>query len=188
MESPLAQKLNDDLKQSMRDKNELKTSTLRMLISNLKYAEMRKRSELFEAEVKKLPPPLNKDDEVYQARLKAVGDAVAAREIAFTDQDVLGVIAKEIKQRDDSISSYQAGKRPDLANKEAAEKTILESYMPAQLGSDEIRAVASKLIAEVGAKGLSDKGKVMGKLVAQLKGRADGKAINDIVTQLLSSM
>jgi uncharacterized protein len=181
MEPGLIQKLNDDLRQSMRDKNEIKTSTLRLLLSNIKYAQMKRVSEMFEAEAKKLPP----GDEAKKAELAA---SFANRQVAFSDQDVLGVIAKEIKQREDSITSYQAGKRQDLVDKESAEKAILESYMPAQLSPDEIRAAAAKLIAEVGAKGLSDKGKVMGRLVAQLKGKADGKAINDIVTQLLSSL
>ncbi len=181
MEAALIQKLNDDLRQAMRDKNEIKISTLRLLLSNIKYAQMKKVSEMFESEAKKLPP----GDEAKKNELAA---SFAHREVPFSDQDVLGVIAKEIKQRDDSIASYQAGKRQDLVDKESAEKAILESYMPAQLSQDEIRDAARKMIAEVGAKGMGDKGKVMGKLVALLKGKADGKAINDIVTQLLSSL
>jgi uncharacterized protein YqeY len=153
MEPILKQKLNDDLRQSMRDKAELKTSTLRLLLSAIKYAEI-------------------KPD----------------RQVTLTDPEILGVIAKEIKQREDSVAAYKAGNRQDLVDKESAEMAILKAYMPQQLTSEEITAEAKKTIAEVGAKSLSDKGKVMGKLVAQLKGRADGKAINDIVTQLLGSL
>jgi uncharacterized protein YqeY len=192
MDSAFVQKLENDLKQSMRDKNEVKTSTLRMLISNIRYAVDRKRGDLFETESKKIPRPPGKEDDpavvAYAAKLKELGAAIAAREIPFTDQDILGVIGKEIKQREDSISAYTAGKRQDLADKEAAEMAVLKSYMPQQMSADEVTAEAKKAISEMGAKGLGDKGRVMGKLIAQLKGKADGKAINDIVTQLLSSM
>jgi uncharacterized protein len=153
MEAILKQKLNDDLRQSMRDKTELRTSTLRLLLSAIKYAEI-------------------KPD----------------RQVTLTDLEILGVIAKEIKQREDSIAAYKAGNRQDLVEKESDEMAILKLYMPQQMTAEEIMAEAKKTIAEVGAKGLGEKGKVMGKLVAQLKGRADGKAINDIVTQLLSAV
>ena len=153
MEANLKQKLNDDLRQSMRDRNETRTMTLRLLLSAIKYAEI-------------------KPD----------------RQVILTDPEILGVIAREIKQREDSIAAYKAGNRQDLVDKESAEMAILKTYMPEQLTHDEVVVEAQKTIAEVGAKGPSDKGKVMGKIVAKLKGRADGKAINDIVTELLSKM
>ncbi len=165
LEANLLQKLNDDLKQSMREKNELKTSTIRLLISAIRYAEMKKQ----DAEFNKNP----------NADLK---------QITMSDADILGVIAKEIKQREDSIAAYSAGHRQDLVDKETAEMNILKTYMPQQMTQDEIRAEAQKMIAETGAKGHSDKGKVMGKLVAKLKGKADSKVINDVVTDLLSKM
>jgi len=149
----LKQKLNDDLRQSMRDRSELKTSTLRMLLSAIKYAEI-------------------KPD----------------KQVTLTDTEILGVIAKEIKQREDSIEAFKKGNRQDLADKEIAELNILKTYMPPQLTRDEIIAEANQAISEVGARGPGDKGKVMGKLVAKLKGRADGKIINEVVTDLLSRM
>jgi uncharacterized protein len=153
MEGNLKQKLNEDLKQSMRDRNELKTSTLRLLLSAIKYAEI-------------------KPD----------------RQVTLTDPEILGVIAKEIKQREDSIAAFKQGNRQDLADKESAEMAILKGYMPQQLTRDEIVVEAKAAVNEVGAKGPGDKGKVMGKLVAKLKGRADGKTINDVVTELLTKM
>ena len=166
MEANLKQKLNDDLKQSMRDKDALKTSTLRLLLSAIKYAEMKRQEADFD-------------------KKGAVGDP---EQYALNDTDVLGVIAKEVKQREDSIASYKAGNRQDLADKESAEMVILKYYLPQQLTREEIAAEAQQTISEVGAKGAADKGKVMGKLIAKLKGRADGKLINDVVTELLSSM
>ena len=165
MEASLLTKLNEDLKQSMRDKNELKTSTIRMLISAIRYAEMKKQ----DAEFNKNP----------NADLK---------QITMSDPDILGVIAKEIKQREDSITAYKAGNRQDLVDKESAEMAILKTYMPQQMSHAEVLAEAKAMIAEVGAKGPGDKGKVMGKLVGKLKGKADGKMINDVVTELLSGM
>jgi uncharacterized protein YqeY len=165
MEAAMMQKLNTDLKQSMRDKTELRTSTIRLLISAIRYAEMKKQ----DAEFNKHP----------DADLKL---------ITMTDPDILGVIAKEIKQREDSVAAYTAGKRQDLADKEAAEMAILKTYMPVQKSQEEVLVEAKAIIAEVGAKGPSDKGKVMGKLVAKLKGKADGQMINSVVTELLSKM
>jgi uncharacterized protein len=153
MEANLKQKLNDDLRQSMRDRNELKTSTLRMLLSAIKYAEI-------------------KPD----------------KQITLTDADILGVIAREIKQREESITAYKAGNRQDLADKESAEMAILKAYMPQQLSHDEIVEEVKQTIAEVGAKSPADKGKVMQKIMAKLKGRADGKDINNTVTELLSKI
>jgi uncharacterized protein len=165
MEAALMLKLNDDLKQSMRDKTELRTSTIRLLISAIRYAEMKKQ----EAEFDKHP----------EADLK---------QITMSDTDILGVIAKEIKQREESILAYQAGHRQDLVDKESAEMAYLKAYLPQQMGRPEIEVEARAAIAAAGAKGPSDKGKVMGKLVAKLKGQADGKLINDIVTELLGKM
>ena len=153
METNLKQKLNDDLRQSMREKNEIKTSTLRLLLSAIKYAEI-------------------KPD----------------RQVTLSDPDILGMIAKEIKQREDSIAAYKQGNRQDLVDREATEMAILQAYMPPQLTRDDVAAEARQMIAEVGAKGPSDKGKVMSKLVAKLKGKAEGKVINDVVTELLSKI
>ena len=76
----------------------------------------------------------------------------------------------------------------NLVDKEAKEMAILKTYMPAQMSREEVVAEAKAIISEVGAKGPSDKGKVMGKLVAKLKGKADGQMINTVVTDLLSKM
>lgn len=119
--------------------------------------------------------------------LSAVKYAEIARQATLTDADILGVIAKEAKQRQESIVAFKQGNRPDLTAKEEAELAILQGYLPRQMTRDEIMAEARRIIAEVGAKGVADKGKVMPKIIAQLKGKADGREINNIVTELLSS-
>jgi len=168
MEPSLLLKLNDDLKQSLRDRTEIKTSTLRLLISDIKYAELKKQDLEF-----------NKNPNLTDSDIK---------KITLSDPDILGIIAREIKQREESIEAFKKGNRQDLVDKESAEMAILKSYLPQQMTREEIVAEARQMLAEVGAKGPSDKGKVMGKLVAKLKGKADGKEINEVVTDLLSKM
>jgi uncharacterized protein YqeY len=123
---------------------------------------------------------------VIRLTMAAIKNAEIAKQKALEDSDVLGVIAKEIRQRKESIEAFKLGKRPELVAQEEAEMAILEGYMPAQMSRDEIVAEARKVIKEVGAGGLGDKGKVMPSLIAKLKGKADGRVINEVVTELLS--
>lgn len=119
--------------------------------------------------------------------LSAVHYSEMNRQVAdSTDADIVGVVAKEIKQRNESILAYKQGNRPDLVAQEEAELAVLQAYMPQQAGRDEIVAAVKKIIAESGAQTIRDKGKVMPKIIAEFKGKADGKLINDIVTELLS--
>jgi len=122
---------------------------------------------------------------VIRLVMAAIKNAEIARQKALEDGDILGIIAKEIRQRKESIEAFKQGDRPELAAQEEAEMAILEQYMPAQMSRDEIVAEARQVIEEVGAGGLGDKGKVMPKLIAKLKGKADGREINEVVTELL---
>ncbi len=119
--------------------------------------------------------------------MSAINYAEIARQAELPDADILGIIAKEIRQRNESIEAFKKGNRPDLVAQEEAEIVALQAYMPKQMTRDEIIAEARRVIAEVGAQGIADKGKVMPKLIAQLKGKADGREINAVVTELLSS-
>ena len=129
-------------------------------------------------------------DEVKRSVIRLVMAAIKnteiARHAASSDADILGIIAKEGRQRQESIESFKQGNRHDLVAQEEAELAILKAYLPRQLTREEIMAEARRVINEVGAVGLSDKGKVMPKLIAELKGRADGREINAVVTELLS--
>ncbi len=113
--------------------------------------------------------------------------AEIAKQAELTDADILGVIAKEVRQHNESIEAFKKGSRPDLVSQEEAEMAVLQEYQPRQMSRDEIAAEARRVIAEVGARGVADKGKVMPRLIAQLKGKADGREINSVVTELLSS-
>jgi hypothetical protein len=123
---------------------------------------------------------------VIRLVMAAINNAEIARQATLNDADIYGVIAKEIRQRKESIEAFKLGKRQDLVAQEEAELAILQEYLPQQMTREEIIAEARRVIAEVGAQGAKDKGKVMPRLIAQLKGRADGREINEVVTELLS--
>jgi len=119
--------------------------------------------------------------------MAAIKNAEIARQAALEDSDILGVIAKEVRQRKESIEAFKQGGRQELVAIEEAEMAVLEQYLPQQMSRDEIVAEARRIIDEVGAEGIRDKGKVMPPLIARLKGKADGREINEVVTELLGS-
>jgi len=148
LESTLKQKLNDDLRQALRDRDKCRSSVLRLLLAAIHNTEI-------------------------------------ARRASLEDTDILGAIAKEAKQRKESIEAFKQGNRPDLVAQEEAELAILQGYLPQQMSRQEIVEAARKVIEETGACGPRDKGKVMGKLIPQLKGKAEGQLINQVVSELL---
>jgi len=118
--------------------------------------------------------------------MAAIKNAEIARQTVLEDGDILGVITKEVRQRKESIEAFKQGGRQELVAIEEAEMAVLEQYLPQQMSRDEIIAEARRVIEEVGAESIRDKGKVMPPLIAKLKGRADGREINEVVTELLS--
>ena len=147
-------------------------------------------SELEKRMTEELKQAMKSGDTVKRDTLRmliaSVKNAEIAKQTALTDSDVLGVISKDVKRHQESIDAFKKGNRADLVSKEEAEMAILQAYLPKQLSHDEVVAAAKEVIGAVGAKGPGDKGKVMQQLMPKLKGKADGKAINDVVTQLLS--
>lgn len=107
--------------------------------------------------------------------------------IELTDAHILAIIEKMIKQRKDSISQFEAGGRQDLADIEKAELTVLSAYMPPELSEAEISGEVAAAIAETGAAGPQDMGKVMGVLKPKLAGRADMTAVSALVKRALST-
>jgi uncharacterized protein YqeY len=118
--------------------------------------------------------------------IASVNYAEIAKQSALTDADVLGVVSKDVKRHQESIDAFKKGNRADLVAKEEAEMAILQGYLPKQMSRDEIITAAREVIKAVGAKGMGDKGKVMQQIMPKLKGKADGKDINDVVTGLLN--
>lgn len=144
----LKDKLTEDLKQAMRQRDEERRSTLRLVMAAIKNAEIQQRRELDEG-------------------------------------DLQAIIAKEAKQRRDSIAEYERGGRQDLADREKAELQILLTYLPEQLSREEIAAQARQVIEDVGATSMAQMGQVMGRLMPLMKGKADGHLVNQVVKELL---
>ena len=122
---------------------------------------------------------------VIRLVIAAVRNAEITRQATLDDTDILGIITKEVRQRRESIEAFRQGNRLDLVAQEEAELNILNDYLPRQMTREEIIIAARQVIEGIGAQGPGDKGKVMLQLIAQLKGRADGREINAIVTELL---
>ena len=111
-----------------------------------------------------------------------------ARMHVLDDVEVVETIGREAKRRKESIEAFQAGNRPDLvANEEAALK-IITTYLPEQMSRDEVVAVVREVVEAAGAAGPKDKGRVMSQLMPRVKGKADGKMVNEIVTELLGNL
>lgn len=147
----LKEKLQADLVEAQKAKDELKVSTLRMLSAAIKNYEIEKGGAGFSA----------------------------------SEEDVTSVIQKQVKQRRDSIESYKAGGRAELADKEAAELEILQAYLPAQMSEENIEKLVETSIKETGASSQADIGKVMGKL-SNLRGKADMSMVSSMVKKKLT--
>jgi hypothetical protein len=148
----LKERIDADLKDAMRAKNELTLSVLRMLKSAVKYKEVEPGAS------------------------------------ALDDAGIEKVIAGLIKQRRDSVDQYKSGGRDDLAQKEEAEISVLQNYLPKQLSADELRALVSAAISEVGAKSAKDMGAVMKAVQPKIAGRAEGRAVSEEVKAQLAKL
>ena len=150
---------------------------------------MTKESALKQKLADDLKQAMKDGDKVKRSAIRlamaAIKNAEIARQAALEDGDILGVITKEVRQRKESIEAFKQGGRQDLVAIEEAEMAVLEQYLPQQMSRDEITAEARRVIEEVGAESIRDKGKVMPPLIARLKGKADGRDINEVVTELL---
>lgn len=143
-------------------------------------------SERLEAEMR---DAMRARDERRTQTLRMAMAAAHNQQIArgrnLTDDEVVEVLTKQVKQRRESIEMYRDAGREDRAEAEEAEAAILAEFLPAQLGPDEVEAMAREAIDETGAGGPADLGRVMGALSPRTKGRADGRLVSDTVRRLL---
>lgn len=125
------------------------------------------------------------------AVIRMVRGAIRQQEIdgqkELGEEDVIAVISKEVKMRRDSMEEFQKGGREDLVEKTQAEIDVLLPYLPAQLSEDEVRELVKAAVEQTGAATPKDMGKVMGVLMPKVKGRADGKMVNNIVKSFLQN-
>ncbi|MFC1624692.1 GatB/YqeY domain-containing protein, partial [Candidatus Omnitrophota bacterium] len=136
--------------ESIKNKDEIRTSTLRMVIASIQNLAIEK-------------------------KLKELDD-----------NDVIKIIARQVKEHRDSIESFKKGKRDDLIGKETKELEILKSFLPEQISEEKIKEIVKGVISQAGASSKADFGKVMKLSMEELKGSADGKAVSSIVQRLLS--
>jgi hypothetical protein len=186
-------KINEDLKEAMRGKDSRRVMLIRGIMAAFKDAEQRKREDLVKAALKKhnVARPSSSDEAAMSAYDKAVSNAVTADKVAenaaLDEADVMGVIQKLIKMRQDSIAEAEKVGRADIVQSEQSELDLLQVYLPKQLSREEVESEARSIIAQVGASSARDMGKVMGPLMGKLKGKADSKIISDVVKSLLEA-
>jgi uncharacterized protein YqeY len=159
----LKQQIQDNLKEAMKNKDAFALGVLRMVVTSVKNKEIEKRMKLAKSgEVEKL-------EELSQ----------------LADEEIIGVLSTEIKRRKDAAKEFEAGGRPELAEKELKESEFLMKYMPEQISEGEIRKIIIEAIQKTGAVGIKEIGKVMGVIMPQVKGKADGELVNKIVREEL---
>lgn len=145
----LSERLNEDMKQSMRNQDKFKLSVIRMVRSAIKNVEIDMKRTL-------------------------------------DDNEVLDILSREVKQRKDSLQEFQKAGREDLVENLKQEIDIITAYLPQQLTEEEINVIVQQTIQETGASSKAEIGKVMAALMPKVKGRADGKLVNQAVQKLLS--
>ncbi|MCL6636849.1 MAG: GatB/YqeY domain-containing protein [Alicyclobacillus sp.] len=129
-------------------------------------------------------------DKVRLSTIRMVRSAIKNREIetgtALADADIVAVIQKELKQRQDSLQAFESAGRSDLADEVREEIRVLQAYLPQPLSEDELRALIQETVAAVGAQSKADIGKVMSALMPQVRGRAEGRLVQQMVQAVLS--
>jgi hypothetical protein len=161
----LKEKIQKEMTDALKAGDQTKRITLGMLMNSVKNKEIVKRSALS----------------------KTVDDPAKLEEQShLNDDEILEVIASEVKKRKESIEQFELANRKELAEKEKTEMSILTAYMPEQMGEDDIRAEVVKTISALNAQGLKDMGKVIGAVVGKLKGKADGGIVSRIAKELLA--
>ncbi|HEY5436344.1 MAG TPA: GatB/YqeY domain-containing protein [Candidatus Limnocylindrales bacterium] len=116
----------------------------------------------------------------------AIYNTEKAKKVTLTEDEILGIVMREVKTRRESVEAFRKGGREDLAGKEEAEIAILAGYLPEALTDDELRALVDEAVAATGAATARDLGKVMGWLSPRIRGRADGKVVSGLVAQALA--
>ena len=181
--------LQADLKTAMLSKQELRRDVIRFTQASMKNAELAKQQKLV-----KERSHLWQTGEVDIDNERIINEAELAKQRAeidqlmlLTDEEQLAVLTTEVKRRRETIADAEKAGRADLIARELAELDVVLGYLPKQMSREEVTAAAQAVIAEVGAKGPTDTGKVMGKLMPQLKGKADGKMISEVVKELLAN-
>lgn len=163
----LKAKIQQDLSEALKKRDELKVSVFRLLLASVLNKEKEKRYKMYQANPK-------------------ISEKELSEKSQLIDEEVIEVISSEIKKRKEAALEFEKGKRQNLADKEKKEMEILKLYLPEQMPEEEIRKLVEETINQVGAKNQKDMGKVMSQLIPKIKGKADGSLVSEIVKGLLS--
>ena len=117
----------------------------------------------------------------------AIKNAEIDKKIEFSDDQVIEVLAREMKLRRDALEAFEKADRPETVKALEEEMVVLMGYLPQQLSEGEIRQLVQETVVKIGAQGLKDLGKVMGAIAPKTKGRADGKLVNQVVREMLGA-
>ena len=135
---------------------------------------------------------MRKGDVLRRSVIRLLRSEIHNEEIAkrtrLEDDGIIGVLSRQANQRRESIEAFEQGNRQDLVEKEKAELGIILEYLPQQMSREEISLLVRQAILETGATGTSDMGKVMGRVMPQVKGKAEGREINAIASELLKGL
>ena len=115
----------------------------------------------------------------------AIKNAEIAKKEELTEPEILSVLDKQVKQRQDAIEQYSRGNRADLADKEKSELELIQSYLPEKISEEDVRKIVEEAIVNLGASSISDMGMVMKEVMAKTAGSADGKTVSDLVRKQL---
>lgn len=164
----LKQRIQQDLKEALKQKEELKPLVLRMLLAAI----------------------LNKEKEKRYKLVKTGGADLAEQELIdksrLSDEEITSAVFYEVKKRKEAVFEYDKGGRKDLADKEQKEAEILKEYLPEQFSEEEIKKMVQEAIKKTGASQIKDMGKVMAELMPKVKGKAEGGTVSKIVKEALS--
>ena len=161
----LKEKLQADIKDALKSGNAEKRMVLSLVMSAVKSRELEKRTKFSKSE---------KDPSKLEEMSK------------LNDEEIVETVSSEIKKRKDSIEQYEKGGRPELAEKEKSEIAILMEYMPEQMSEADIKFEVEKAVKQTGASEAKDMGKVIGVVMAKVKGKADGQIVSRLVKEALS--
>jgi len=162
----LKEEIQNTTTKAMKEGDEAVLSTLRMMLAAIVSKEKEKRYK-----TSKQKPDLNEEGLVKESQL--------------TDEEIIDVIASEVKKRRDAVVLYEKGNRQELADKEKKEIEILQKYLPEQLSEEKIREIVKEAIEKTSAKEIKDMGRVMAELMPKIKGKADGSIVSAIIKELL---
>ena len=154
----LKEKISGNLIQALKEKNELRTGTLRLILSAVHNLEIDKKGRN------------------------------EGKEVVLEDDEVLGVLRGEAKKRKEAIEMYKKGKREELAKKEEEELGIIEEYLPSQMSEEKIVAVIDEVMSRVRPNGPADFGRVISEAMKQLKGKADGQKVSGLIKKKLEKI